>query len=280
VRSLGPDALVLCSGTVRDAGLVATVRAAAAAGFQGVSLYEREVRRARAEGWSDEDLCALLDGEGIAVAELDGVLRWLPDDARGPTTEEFVATAAALGARSITVLEVDGRRVGDELPLDAVCEAFALVCDRAADAGLLAHIEYFPTSGIPDFATAAAVALGAGRANGGVMCDVWHHVRGPDRGALDFTGAPVLAMQVSDVAPVANADLVTEMMQGRLLPGEGVADLAGLLGALRSAGCRAPIEVEVYSDALAAVPPVEAARRARAAIGRVLDTNDDVEGCG
>jgi 4-hydroxyphenylpyruvate dioxygenase len=80
----------------------------------------------------------------------------------------------------------------------------------------------------------------------------------------------VVAVQVSDVAQVASDDLTEEMMHGRLLPGDGVADLVGLIGALRAAGCTAPIEVEVYSDALASLPPVEAARRARTAIDSVL----------
>ena len=56
------------------------MRAAAAAGFDGVSLYFDEYRAARADGWSDADLRALLDDHGVAVAELDGVMRWLPDD--------------------------------------------------------------------------------------------------------------------------------------------------------------------------------------------------------
>ena len=42
MRTLDTDSLVLCSGTVRDASLVETVRAASAAGFDGVSLYHRE----------------------------------------------------------------------------------------------------------------------------------------------------------------------------------------------------------------------------------------------
>jgi sugar phosphate isomerase/epimerase len=261
---------VLCSGTVRDASLVETVRAASAAGFDGVSLYHREYVAAREAGWSDGALRALLDGEGIAVAELDGVMRWLPGDQRGPSLDEFVEVAATLGARSITVLETDGRRVGEERALDEVAEAFAVVCDRASGAGLLAHLEYFPTSGIPDRATAAAVALAAGRDNGGVLCDFWHHVRGPDAGALHFGDAAVLGVQVSDVAPTPSADVRHEMMHARELPGAGAADVVGLVRALRAAGCTAPMEVEVYSDDLAARDPVDVARVAHAALTEVL----------
>jgi sugar phosphate isomerase/epimerase len=263
VRPLGVDSLVLCSGTVRGASLVDTIRAASAAGFDGVSLYHREYVAAREAGWSDRAITSLLDGEGIAVAELDGTMRWLPGDRRGPSVEEFVDVAAILGARSITVLETAG---GAAAP-----EAFATVCDRAAARELLVHVEYFPTSGIPDSTTAAALVLAAGRDNAGVLVDLWHHVRGPDRGALRFGDAPVLAVQVGDVATTPEADVRHEMMHGRVLPGAGGADVPALLCALRAAGCTAPMEVEVYSDDLAAREPVDAARLAHAALVDVLE---------
>ena len=264
--ALGPGSRVLCSGTVRRAPLDVTVRAAAAAGFDGVSLYFDEYRAARDAGWSDAQLRTLLDDHGVAVAELDGVMRWLPGDRRGPAAAEFVDAAGAIAARSITALETEGRQVGVAIPLDVAGAAFATLCDRASGASLLVHVEYFPVSGIPDSRTAAAIAGHAGRSNGGVMCDLWHHVRGPDAGRADFDGIPVLAVQVSDVAPVPDADLVFEMMHGRRLPGEGAADLTGLLRALRDSGCVAPLEVEVYSDVLHARDPFEVARRAHDAL--------------
>jgi sugar phosphate isomerase/epimerase len=264
---LDQSSLVLCSGTVRNASLIDTVKAASAAGFDGVSLYHREYVAARAAGWSDHALVELLDGEGVAMAELDGVMRWLPGDRHGPSLAEFVDVAGVLGARSITVIETAGRA---EALLEAP-EAFAAVCDRAADAGLLVHLEYFPTSAVCDCSTAAAIARAAGRANGGVLCDVWHHVRGADRGRPAFGDAPVLCVQVGDVAAVPDADLRHEMLHGRLLPGTGVADVPGLLRALRDAGCTAPMEVEVYSDDLAARDPVDAARIAHTALVDVLE---------
>jgi sugar phosphate isomerase/epimerase len=269
---LGRDDLVLCSGTVRSAPFDLTVRAAADAGFQGISLYYEEYRTARAAGWSDLDLRTFMDDHGITVAELDGRMDWLPGDAGAPSTGEFVAAAASLGARSITVLEIRGRRVGDTLALADVASAFASVCDQAADHDLLAHIEYFPQSGIPDLATAFEIVRAAGRGNGGVMVDSWHHLRGTDVGRFDsgFPGESILAVQLGDVAPVPSADLAHEMMHHRLLPGTGAGDLAGLVRAVRERGCIAPMEVEVYSDELAALDPFVAARRAMHTLREVL----------
>jgi sugar phosphate isomerase/epimerase len=263
---------VLCSGTIRAASFAHTVSAAGVAGFQGVSLYYNEYAIARAEGWSDADMRALLDDNGVAVAEIDGRMDWLPGDSGAPGVADFVAAAAALGARSITALETRGRRVGTDVPLDIVVQAFAALCDRAADHGLLVHLEYFPWSGIAAFATAQEIARTADRANGGVMVDVWHHLRGPDDGGIDFgVGcASVFAVQVSDVASTPHDDLRAEALHHRVLPGQGAGKTAALLRALRQQGCTAPMEVEVYSDELARLAPAEAARRAGAALRGVL----------
>jgi len=67
----------------------------------------------------------------------------------------------------------------------------------------------------------------------------------------------------------------------RLLPGDGDFDLVGYLGALRDIGAAAPVGVEVFSDALHALGPVEAATRAAAATRTVLGSlRDDADQLG
>ncbi|MFN8026579.1 MAG: TIM barrel protein [Acidimicrobiia bacterium] len=271
-RPLHEDDLVLCSGTIARAPLPAAVTIAAAAGFRGLSVYFDDHAAVRAAGWSDAGLRALLDDHDVAVAELDGAMRWLPGDSRGPSSEEFLDVAAALGARSCTVIEVDGRIVGEDRPFAEVVEAFADLCDRAATRGLLVHLEYFPVSGIRDLATAHAIARAAGRPNGGVLLDVFHHTRGPDAGRADLDDAAplVFAVQVNDVRAEPVMELRREIMHDRLLPGEGAANVAELLRALRAQGCTAPFGVEVYSDDLHALGAGEAAALAARAMRAVL----------
>lgn len=56
----------------------------------------------------------------------------------------------------------------------------------------------------------------------------------------------------------------------RLLPGEGVIDLHGFLGALRRIGYDGPVTVETFSKDLSALGPEEAARRTADAVQTVL----------
>ena len=156
---LGPDDLVLCSGTLRNASLAEKCAAAVAGGFRALTLWPDDVARARADGIALGEIRKRIAGHGLVVADLDPLLRWLPDEAIPPgvsaaTEPEFHAIAEAVGARSLNVAQGFGARVD----LDRAAEALAGVCDRAREHGLLVTLEYLPWSGIPDAKTALAIA--------------------------------------------------------------------------------------------------------------------------
>ena len=272
MTALPPGAPVLCAGTLPAAGFAERAEAAAAAGFAGVSLFVTDYFRARAEGLTDPDLRAILADGGLAVAEIDPLLRWVPGvelpdsaDAAGAAffahdEADFLAVAEAVGARSLNLALV----AEHEVARDRVAEAFAGVCDRGAERGLLVHLEFLPWTTLPDLAAALDVVERAGRANGGVTLDAWHHFRsGGDAAAVAAApGDRILAVQLDDAPARPEADLVEETTHRRLLPGAGELDLTGLLRSLQAIGSPAPLGVEVFSDALAAQPADEVARRA------------------
>jgi sugar phosphate isomerase/epimerase len=280
--TLGPADLVLCSGTIaRHTPFRARVEAAAAAGYSAVSLWGRDYQEAREEGYADADLVALLDDHGLAVAELDPAWWWTPGAASFSIPPELdpidvfrfgesdlFRMGEALGARSVNAADVLG---GDWSVADAA-EAFAGLCDRAAEHGLLVHLEWLAWSRIPDLPTALEVVTLAGRPNGGLNVDTWHCARtGTTAGdLLSVPGDRVLAVQVDDGPAQAEENLIDATLHRRLLPGEGDFDLSGYMDALRQIGARAPIGVEVFSDDLHALGPAEAASRAARATRALL----------
>jgi sugar phosphate isomerase/epimerase len=282
--ALGAGDLVLCSGTLpRDVSFRARVEAASAGGFAGISLWGRDYRRAHNEGLNDADMRALLADHSLEIAELDPAWWWLPGaSATGrsfPTAldteevfafgeDELFAVADAVGARSINAVDV----LGGDWDVDAAAEAFAGLCDRAAEHGLLVHLEFLPWSKIPDLGAAWDVVRGAGRANGGIAVDAWHFFRaGGDQDALRAVpGDRVLGVQIDDGPAAAEPNLIEATLHERLLPGDGEFDLTGLLRTLAAIGCPAPIGVEVFSDDLHALEPTEAARRTGDATRAVL----------
>ncbi|MGO8873467.1 MAG: sugar phosphate isomerase/epimerase family protein [Acidimicrobiales bacterium] len=279
---MGPDDLVLCSGTLpRGVPFADRLAAAVGAGFTTVSLWGRDYQAARNEGLGDADLRAMLDDHGLRVAELDPAWWWLPGaskadvDLRYDTEEVFrfgerdlFAIADAVGARSLNAVDV----FGGTWDLDAAAEAFAALCARASDHGLLVHIEWLPWSKIPDLATALAIVTMAGAPNGGLCVDAWHVTRA-GTSLADLAAVPgdlILGVQLNDGSAMAEADLIDATLHHRALPGHGEFDLQGLVRTLVATGTTAPAGVEVFSDALHTLPPAQAAQLAADATRSVL----------
>ena len=282
--TLGPDTLVLCSGTIpRDTSFRERLAVASDAGFGAVSLWGRDYARARSDGHSDAEMRTMLDDHGLVVAEVDPAWWWTPGatevhipadldtmDVFSHGEDELLRVAEAVGARSLNAVDV----LGGKWSVDEGAEAFALLCDRAAQCGLLVHLEWLAWSRIPDVATAGAMVRLADRTNGGLNVDTWHCARtgttADDLRALPGDG--VLAIQLSDAPQRAEANLIDATLHNRALPGDGELDLAGYLGALGDIGVFAPMGVEVFSDALHALGARAAARAAADATRQVLAT--------
>jgi sugar phosphate isomerase/epimerase len=278
-RELGAGDLVLCAGTVAQGDFASKAAAAAAGGFRGLSFFLADYQNARAAGHGDAELRRMLDDHGLAVAEMDVLLSWVPgstqrddgppDDAAigGGSEDDFFRAAAALRARSINAAAL----VDTSADLDAIADAFAALCERAAEHELLVHLEFLPFTPIRNVDVALSLVERAGP-NGGVMLDTWHHFRGDTQDARlrDLPGARILGVQLNDAPRQAAPNPIEETMHARLLPGDGDIDLPGVISALRAIGSPAPFGVEVFSDELLTLPVEEAGRRAGAAARAVL----------
>jgi sugar phosphate isomerase/epimerase len=283
---LGRRDLVLCSGTLaRRTSFLERLQGASGAGFTAISLWGRDYRAARLEGHSDADLRSMVDDHGLAVAELDPAWWWTPGarDVHIPPEDdpvdvfrydeyELLRIAELFGARSINAVDV----LGGHWSADDGAAAFARLCDRAADHGLLVHLEWLSWSKIPHLDAALEIVGLADRRNGGLNIDTWHCARTGTTAAQlrALPGHRVLAVQISDGPSVAEDDLLDATLHHRRLPGAGDFDLTGYLRALTAAGSNAPIGVEVFSDDLHALGPEAAARCAAESTRRLLHDLD------
>jgi sugar phosphate isomerase/epimerase len=268
---LTSDDLTLCAGTMMNKPFEAHVRAAVAGGFRRISLYATEYQAARNAGLSNSDMKQLLDDAGLLIADLDPLLNWIPNTSLaggasdegaalfGSSEADFYAMAEVFGARSINAALF----VAERLATEVIAAAFAALCDRAADHGLLVHLEYLPWTQIPNLETALGIVELANRDNGGLMVDTWHHFRSHANAnsLLAVDGARILGVQLNDAPEQAAENVIDETLHHRLLPGEGDIDLLDVVRALKQVGCEAPIGVEVFSDELAQLDPEALGRR-------------------
>ena len=260
--------LVLCSGTLGSAPLADKFRAAASAGFELVSVYGQEYHAARAAGI---DVAGLAFELGLRIAEVDGVATSLSS---AEAFEDALAIAVDLGARSITIVETsDFDRTG----IAAAAKTFGDYCDLAADHSVLVHLEPFAWSSLGRTDDAMQIAEEADRDNGGVLLDLWHHLRGPDNGALsaDVPARRLFGIQLADTLADPWDNVRDECMAHRQLPGAGAGELARRLGELAALGPLPPVGIELFTaedegSVLAGVPTEEAARLAYEALARTM----------
>ncbi|HEU5267705.1 MAG TPA: TIM barrel protein [Jatrophihabitans sp.] len=258
------DELVLSHHSIRHANFPQRVRAAAAAGYAGIGLKLGEYERLRAAGHSDAELCEVLAARGQQVMAYEALRGWASS---GPAREQYFAhlrtieqMVAAFGPpRHVQVI---GPYEGD---VDAAAAGFAAVCDHFAGLGTRAAIEYLPQmSNIPDAASAWAIASAAGRDNGGLCVDAWHHFRSGEgfEALARIPAERVFDVQLDD-GPLrpTHPDYYTDCTSYRVVPGAGEFDLVGFLRVLDDMGVVALIEVEVISVDLDRLRCDDAAQR-------------------
>jgi len=271
---LGPDDLILSHFSLgRFRPFEERVRAAAEAGFAAMGLYVGDYQRLRAEGASDADLRAVLDQYGMRVVEIEALRGWSATGAERAAYRQaersVFAMSDALGPGHH--VQVIGPYTGT---LDDAAEAFAGVCDRAAEHGLAAAIEFLPEmSNIPDAATAMRIVTRAGRANGGICLDCWHHFRGANDDDMlrAIPTEAVFTVQFDDgPRQRIDPDYYTDCTRYRNVPGDGEFDLAGFLRLVGEMGVRLPLSVEVMSVDLEPRPAAEVARRLATATRAVV----------
>lgn len=226
------------------------VTLAAHTGFDAISLWPNVWRHARRkEGLGLADLRALLVDHGLALTDVEVCQDWTGPSAAtaGSRAEraELFEVCAALGGTTVTALHdtVDGLRFDEDV------DAFAALCDSAAEDGLRIALEFVPFSTVRDARTALELVEAADRPNGGLVVDLWHHVRSgaPDEALREIPAARIFSVQLADgPAESPGPDLAEEARTGRIAPGTGGMDLARLLDLLPITGEWPTIGPEVW----------------------------------
>ena len=274
---LGRNSLVLCSGTLGATRASANGwRWRPPPGSTPSRCGAATIDRAQSEGHSDDEMRTMLADHGLVVAEVDPAWWWTPgapDDRAQPGRASTLWTSFAtartscwpwrklVGARSLNAAEVLGGTWG----IEEGAQAFAALCDRAAEHGLLVHLEWLAWSRVPDVSTALEVVRRAGRPNGGLNVDTWHCARTgttpDDLRALPGDGCS--AIQLSDVPCAAEENMIDETLHRRRCPGRASSTSPATCSALRTPGCAAPSGSR--SSPTSCTPPEQLTRHGAAA---------------
>jgi sugar phosphate isomerase/epimerase len=260
--------LVLWAGCVASHGLLGSAEAVAAGGFDATSVASPELIAFERDGGSLRDLARRMRDAGGPLTILDSFATWYPGEAAGDgvaTPEDMLRFAEELGARSMTMNTPYDRASAS--PLEEVADALGRFADRAAELGVLLHLEQIPTSMVADLPAALEIVRAVDRPNAGLVLDTFHLARAGctpgDLSAVD--PAKVFHVQLCDGPLTPRVpDYYEEAVTYREFAGEGEMAITDLAVALEDIGALGHVGPEVFMSSLDAMTPAEAGLLCRA----------------
>jgi 4-hydroxyphenylpyruvate dioxygenase len=238
-------ATVCLSGTLDD-----KLAAVAAAGFDGVELFENDLV---VSPWSPRqirDRCADL-GLSIDLYQPFRDFEAVPPDVLAAglrRAERKFDVMAELGADTVLVCSsVSPDAVDDD---DLAAEQLHLLADRAAERGMRVAYEALAWGRhVHTFDHSWRIVRRADHPALGLCLDSFHVLsRGSDpSGIRVIPGEKVFFLQLAD-APRLRMDVLRWSRHHRLFPGQGAFDLTGFVRHVLATGYAGPLSLEVFND--------------------------------
>ncbi|MDF2554906.1 MAG: 4-hydroxyphenylpyruvate dioxygenase, partial [Microbacterium sp.] len=261
-------ATVCLSGTLAD-----KLRACAAAGFDGVEIFEPDLvaapespaeLRASAErlGLTIDLYQPMRDVEGVDEAAFADVLR---------RAEAKFALMQELGADTVLCCSNVATATVDDDQVSA--DQLRRLGDVAARYGVRIAYEALAWGRfVDDYRRAWRIVQLADHPAVGVCLDSFHILsRGHDPAAIEeIPGEKIFFLQLAD-APALSMDVLSWSRHHRLFPGEGSFDLVELVAHVVRAGYTGPWSLEVFNDTFRQTDPGRTAVHARRSLRHLED---------
>ncbi|PZN95796.1 MAG: sugar phosphate isomerase/epimerase [Alphaproteobacteria bacterium] len=233
--------IALASGVLPEFTPQVTARAAVSAGYDAVGLWVEPGEWTPA---TTAEVRAILADSALPVLDVEVV--WLQP---GPLDERhlgIIDVGRAVGAANVLVVSSDPDDAGTAAKLAALC--------AHAGSDIRIALEFGIFTAVKTIGQAAAILAQVDHPAAALLVDPIHLARsGGTPGDVAALPRQLLAYaQFCDAGPLAYdlADakaVITEAIDGRLLPGEGILPLGALLSALPAA---LPLSIELRSKAL------------------------------
>ncbi len=233
--------------------LEARAKAASQAGYTGMGLVHADLMH-YANTMGLPVAKRILNDNGIRYVEVEFLSDWfLPAGdprriASDKARHELLDAAAVLGARNFKVSPA----LMEETPADvpALAEEFAKLCEQTRPLGTSVLMEMMPFTNVSTIDTAMAIIGTANQANGGLLLDIWHLVRG----GMDYSEIAKIparffkGIELDDADAQVVGTLFEDTRFNRQLCGHGSFDIPRFLREAKAAGFDAPYYgVEIIS---------------------------------
>jgi sugar phosphate isomerase/epimerase len=227
------------------ADLDAYLGAAADAGFDSISISPNHVRAVGEGTAALDEVAALLSRHGLGCSDVQALTVVRDDDTTMEAARQFAVMAGALGAE--LVLTLLRTRISEES-----VDRLGRCADVMGSGGARLALEFVPGGAIDRIEATTALIGQLGSDRSGMLIDSWHFFHGlSDWPELENVPLELIAMVQFDdaLAPITD-DVMTETMDRRTWPGEGVLELGRFATSLTSRGWSGLVSVEVLSAEL------------------------------
>lgn len=233
------------------------VAAVADAGFSGLGLIADDLAAIRASIGLN-GLRDLVTDHGLTHIEIELIERWwIPRGEAGQSygvRDLLFEAADALGPAFIKIGSELGRPTQS---LDVLVEPLYELAVQAVEHGTRIALETMPFSIISTVPMGAELVASCGHPAVGLLVDAWHVFRAGtslDELRVALTPGMVFGVELDDAAAGVVGSLFEDTVDHRLLCGEGIFDLDGLVAVLRDLEFDGPWGVEILSETFRALP--------------------------
>jgi sugar phosphate isomerase/epimerase len=249
-----PFGFCLNTSTIRGQNLtlVEEIEIAAAAGYDGIEPWIRELDAFVESGGSLTSLGQRIADLGLTVPNVIGFFEWAVDDEKQRAeglveAERNMEMCSQIGCSALAAPPFGVTNVS--ITIDRLGERYHALLRLGASMGVVPILEFWGISQtLGTLGDAVHVAMAAGHRDACVLTDVYHMYKGgsPYDG-LRLVGPQTLGLvHVNDYPTdppreeIADAD--------RVLPGDGAAPLAQIFGDLERGGYRGMLSLELFSE--------------------------------
>jgi sugar phosphate isomerase/epimerase len=228
------------------------IEAAAKAGYDGIEPWMPEIAKFVEAGGSVKELGQRCRDRGLTVYNAIGFAQWIVDDdaQRAKGVEQMKREMGQ-------VLELGGARIAAppagaykdvKLEIPRMAERYRVVLDIGHEIGVVPQLEFWGGSAnLNHLAEALAVAVRSGHPDACVLPDVFHFYKGgTDAGAVHLLSRQAVhVLHMNDYPAQPPRETVKD--SDRIWPGDGVAPIKQILGALVANQCEVMLSVEVFN---------------------------------
>lgn len=233
-------------------GIVKEIEIAAAAGYDGIEPWIRDLQKYVEDGGKADDLRKRIADAGLRVFSAIGFSQWIVDD------DTKRAAALEQAKREMDLLhQVGGRFIAAppsgatgqaDLNLFRAAERYRALLEVGRQIGVTPQVEVWGFSkSLSRLGEACFVAIEAGHPDACLLPDVYHIFKG----GSDFAGLAMLGPQAMHCFHMndypADPPRATISDKDRVHCGDGVAPLTPILHTLRAIGFRGALSLELFN---------------------------------